>query len=344
MHKTPQHPQRQRGSVAVLVAMLLPVFMGISGFAIDRSYAYLVRKQMQNDADAAALAGARRLYNSAGATPSWSMAETTARAYVGQNQADGALLHDATIRSGYWSLSDAVPTLKSASVVPSAYDAPAVEVTLTKTTGVNGGGARTFFLNFWGIHSQPLQVKAVAGISSPGATRIFPFAVSQDLFLTYWNASSLPVGPKNDPATGKPYVFKLTGASGGWADLSAVTNDSGIVSDWLAYVSPVLSSIGQHIWPQPGVKASNYQDVENCSAAGKLPTGKTCEYVYMPVLLDVQAKTSTPILGFACMHILGANQGAKYIQAEMSTQCPVLPGKGVAANYYGAKAPPSLFH
>ena len=63
----------------------------------------------------------------------------------------------------------------------------------------------------------------------------------------------------------------------------------------------------------------------------------------MPILSDVQAKNAVPVLGFACMHILDASQGGKYIQAEMSTQCPVMPGQGVAANYYGAKSSPALF-
>ena len=57
----------------------------------------------------------------------------------------------------------------------------------------------------------------------------------------------------------------------------------------------------------------------------------------------MQAKTSTPVLGFACMHILNAVQGAQYIVAEMSTQCPVMPGQGLSPFYYGAKSPPALF-
>lgn len=341
---TPKKPMhRQGGAVILLFVLLLPLFIGVSAYAIDIAYFFLVRHQLQNDADAAALAGARHLYDGSTSTPSWSVAEQKALAAVAYNRAAAAPLQDATVRSGYWSLSDATPSLKAGSTVPAAYDAPAVEVRVARALGVNGGPVKTFFLNYFGIPSQSLQVRAVAGVASPGATRIFPFAVANALFQTYWNASALPVGPKIDPKTGKPYVFQLTGATGGWADLTVTTNSAGLVSDWLQATAPVLTSVGQGIWPQPGAKASNYKDVSACSAAAKLPENRTCEYVYMPILADVQAKTSTPVLGFACMHILNAVQGAQYIVAEMSTQCPVMAGQGLSPFYYGAKSPPALF-
>ena len=335
--------KRQRGAVVLLLALLLPLFIGVAAYAIDIAYFFGVRSQLQNDADAAALAGARHLYDGTTAAPSWTVAEQKALAAVAANRAAAAPLQDATVRSGYWSLSDTPPALKPGTSSPVAYDAPAVEVRVSRAVGLNGGPVKTFFLNYFGITEQTLHVVAVAGMPSPGATRIFPFAVANALFQNYWNGATLPVGPKTDPATGKPYVFQLTGAAGGWVDLSATSNSAGLVNDWLLATAPVLTSVGQQVWPQPGTKASNYKDVSACSAAAKYPVNRVCEYVYMPILSDVQAKTSTPVLGFACMHILDAAQGKQYILAEMSTQCPVMPGQGLAGFYYGAKAPPALF-
>jgi Flp pilus assembly protein TadG len=335
--------KQQRGSVTVLFALLLPMLIGVGAYTIDIAYFFLVRNQLQNDADAAALVGARHLYDGVASTPTWATAEQKALAAVSYNRAADADLKEATVRSGYWNLSDASPSLKPGSSTPVAYDAPAVEVLLSRATGINGGPIKTFFLNYFGITTQTLQVKAVAGLSSPGATRIFPFAVANSLFQNYWNASTLPVGPKIDPKTNKPYIFQLTGATGGWVDLSATSNSAGLVSDWRLASAPVLTSLGQSVWPQPGTMATNYKDVSACSASAKYPVDRVCEYVYMPILSDVQAKNAVPVLGFACMHILDASQGGKYIQAEMSTQCPVMPGQGVAANYYGAKSSPALF-
>lgn len=334
---------RQRGAVILLLALLLPLFIGVSAYAIDVAYFFLVRHQLQNDADAAALAGARHLYDGMTSTPSWSVAEQKAMAAVTFNRAAGAPLQDANVRSGYWNLSEVHPTLRTTTAPPAAYEAPAVEVSVSRASGVNGGPVKTIFLNYFGISSQTLQVSAVAGVASPGATRIFPFAVANALFQTYWNAASSPVGPRIDPKTGKPYVFQLTGASGGWVDLSATSNSAGLVSDWLLATAPVLTRVGQEVWPQPGTKASNYKDLSACSAAAKNPANRACEYVYMPVLADVQAKTAVPVLAFACMHVLDAAQGQQYILAEMSTQCPVMPGQGVSAYYYGAKSSPALF-
>ena len=333
----------QRGAMAVLLACVLPLLVAVAAYAVDVAYFFLVRNQLQNDADAAALAGARHLYDGMSAAPNWSAAEQKALDSVGLNRAAGAPLRDAMVRSGYWNLSDPSPVLKANTVSPLDYDAPAVEVRVSRSPGSNGGAIKTFFLNYFGKADQTLQVRAVAGLASPAATRIFPYAVANALFQTYWNGTSAPVGPKLDPKTNKPYVFQLTGTLGGWVDLSATSNSAGLVSDWLQASAPVLTSMGQAIWPQPGTMSRNYKDVSACSAAAKNPASRSCEYVYMPILSDVQARTSTPVLGFACMHILDAAQGQQYILAEMSTLCPVMPGEGVAAHYYGAKSSPALF-
>jgi Flp pilus assembly protein TadG len=48
----------QTGAVAVLVALLLPVLMGLMALAIDMGLALLRRNQMQVAADSAALSAA----------------------------------------------------------------------------------------------------------------------------------------------------------------------------------------------------------------------------------------------------------------------------------------------
>ena len=54
--------QRNRsGVVAVITAMCLPIFIGFSALALDMSYAYWMRNQLQIAADSSALAGASQL-------------------------------------------------------------------------------------------------------------------------------------------------------------------------------------------------------------------------------------------------------------------------------------------
>ena len=54
------------GAVAIMVALLLIVFIGFAALAIDLGHLYVVRNELQNGADAGALAGARFLYNDSG--------------------------------------------------------------------------------------------------------------------------------------------------------------------------------------------------------------------------------------------------------------------------------------
>ena len=56
----------ERGATIILVAVLMVVFLGITALTIDGSHLYVVRNELQNAADAGALAGARFLYNDNG--------------------------------------------------------------------------------------------------------------------------------------------------------------------------------------------------------------------------------------------------------------------------------------
>ena len=56
----------QTGVTIILVAILMFVFLGIAALVIDLSNIYVVHNELQNAADAGALAGARFLYNDNG--------------------------------------------------------------------------------------------------------------------------------------------------------------------------------------------------------------------------------------------------------------------------------------
>jgi len=52
---------RQRGAVAIIVAIALPVLLGFAGLALDLGRLYVIKTELQNAADACALAAAREL-------------------------------------------------------------------------------------------------------------------------------------------------------------------------------------------------------------------------------------------------------------------------------------------
>ena len=56
----------KRGAVAIYVAILLPVLIGFAALAVDVDHVYGVRNELQNAADAGALAGASDLFDDDG--------------------------------------------------------------------------------------------------------------------------------------------------------------------------------------------------------------------------------------------------------------------------------------
>src|SRR3989442_14474205 len=52
---------KRRGGITPLTCLLLPIILGMVAFAVGMSWIVLTRSELQNAADAAALAGADRL-------------------------------------------------------------------------------------------------------------------------------------------------------------------------------------------------------------------------------------------------------------------------------------------
>lgn len=342
-----QEARQQRGVVALLVALMLPVLIASAAFAIDLAYVHVVRSEMQNDADAAALAGAHALVDSATGTLRWSDAVNKAQQSVALNSAAGQLLSDAQVQTGYWNLKGQPAGLQALPMTPTVWDVPAVAVTLRKQDGQNQGPVRTFFARFWQVLGIRQQVTAVAAPNSPGLMLpggLFPLAMAQCLYDTYWNGSVYPPAPRLDPATGKPYVFNIGSgyhyglcSSGEWSALLEDKNDVGTIRQLIAQGNPVELALGQSIWIEPGTKATLYQTTKACSAAGD----RSCEYVVVPTVIKTDNHALSPITGFACLHILDANSGQKYVRVEMSNRCSTSLSGGVGPNY-GVLTPPGL--
>ena len=73
---------RERGAVAVMFTILLVVIVGLGGLVVDIGFASEKQRQVQNAADAAALAAAQSL-------PSLTGAAATAQSYASENLPGG---------------------------------------------------------------------------------------------------------------------------------------------------------------------------------------------------------------------------------------------------------------
>lgn len=330
---------RERGSVVLWFLLTVTLVMVFGAFAIDMPRVATVRNELQNAADAAALAGASALTSGTGG-PVWTSAAGAAAGAVSLNASDGATLSTASVQTGFWSLAGSPSTLQPTTITPGPYDAPAVQVTVTRALNQNGGPIALLMGGFLNLLNAPGSATAVAVVAPPstvGAGGLFPVAVDQCVLNQYWDAQAN--GPKIDSSTGQPYEFEIgnghqyggTCLAGQWTSFLTNANDVPTVRGLITNGNPVPVKIGDNIWIQPGVKTAIYYDV---------PTGVT---VVMPVVQQLDSKTFVPIVAFAAFHIDASVGGSgKYLQGHFvgGVRIPV-GASGIGPNY-GAQVAPRL--
>jgi hypothetical protein len=293
----------RQGSVAVSVAVVLVVLLGMAAVAIDYGHMVSVSRELHKAADAGALAGARFLvpYVGAPSTPNWMAGQSQATQTVLLNRADNQALTSCLVEYGYWNLN--TRTLESSGIVPTAVHLPAVQVTVTKAEGLNGGPIQMFFAPILGIGSRNLTARSVAVISGPytvPAGGAFPLAIPGILVEQYWNQEP-PVSFKVGSAYHDP-------EGGQWTSFLADANDVPTIRELIDSGNPTPLKIGDNIWIEPGTKTTLYDDAAN----------KIGQTVLVPVVnTDFSTHAYTPILGFASFFIEDASGGSdKFIQGH----------------------------
>ncbi|WP_068469857.1 TadE/TadG family type IV pilus assembly protein [Candidatus Protochlamydia phocaeensis] len=146
----------KKGQALIMFATMVAVLLALGALSIDVGHVFVVRNQLQNAADAAVLSGAGYLYPSAsGGGPNWSLASSKATSAITLNQVDGIALTNGTVTTGYWNSTGSNSTLSPTTSTPTNNDAPAVKVTISKSSGNNGGPIKLFLGPiFWNPNSQ----------------------------------------------------------------------------------------------------------------------------------------------------------------------------------------------
>jgi hypothetical protein len=377
---TPPTQRCQEGSMMVLFGGLVLVLAGFAVLAIDVGRVFIVRSELQNVADSAALAGANCLTRrSATVSPSeclstmsstlnWDRAGLKAQAQLSQNQADNRAILSAdaghVIDMGYWDLLNKRPSggtltspLSTTFSPIGVYDKPAIRVTVRKADGQNGGPILMLTRLMFGGSDVPMSATSVAVISSPGsvpAGNLIPVAINKCLFDTYWNSADNT--PYNATATtlngvtqvvGQPWVFRIGSAyhygscdSGQWTSFGTDSNSAKYVEGLINKGNPTALSIGDSTYIQTGAKTSNYDDL---LTKYPMPAGAD---VLVPVVnypsgLD-GVGSSIPIVAFALFRITAIEGGSgKYIQGYFKGGQTVVGTSGVGPSY-GVYTPPRL--
>jgi hypothetical protein len=164
--------RRERGNTSVIVALSLPVLIGFLALTIDMGHLWHVRGELQNAADAAALAGA--LYID-GTESMRDLIRNSAYAIALKHKANKTVVEvpPADIVLGRWDVTARTFTPDTGMPI---WRINAVQVT-TRRTAATGNAVQLFFAAALGKASQGLTATAIAIGGTPGGACGFPLVV-----------------------------------------------------------------------------------------------------------------------------------------------------------------------
>lgn len=332
----------QGGMILPLVAAGAVALFGFMALAIDVGHVMVVKAELQNAADAAALAGANNIYPLQNNGQFNAQSVDVALESIKMNKANGEIISadNATMEQqpGY------VTVANTSTLTPTSFTqsmAPGADVTTQPDAfrvRISKPAVATVFGKVVGFMSFSPEATSMAGLPSgfsqvnSGADGLFPLAMNKCLYDAYWSG--------NKPVTdnGNPITFCIAGKdatdcygkiqsqcekdgveSGTWTSFKENKNDVPTLRGLIASRNGVELKVDDIIHLQPGEKTTLYDgkddkgekdnnagvNVNACSAAGD----KSCEYVVLPVVDWTKAdknKTDLPIKAFACVHILSA--------------------------------------
>ncbi|CAG9211843.1 Flp pilus assembly protein TadG [Paraburkholderia tropica] len=377
---TGRRARRERGAVAVQVALLLITLLGCAAMALDIGRWVVVRHQLQNAADAAALAGVRTLPGqlAASAVPAvWATATTAATTaatqYASANNANGQAASAQTISVGYWDVANVPSSVPSS--LPQTITSTTVKPAVIVTVSLAGGANLPLVLGaLVGVPSLQASATSVAVVSAPGVAlpgALFPIALNQCVYqnAAFWKNGQPITGAEIEIGNGAP--SNCIGAAAQWTALTIDSNSSaygpcaGMSPSNVQTAYCLMNSgngpaigTGTKISIQPGVESSIYN---NFPLTPPL-------MVTVPVVADGTVMSGsggggdTPVVGFASLqidYVIGAN-GKSTPACNSNSLCSPAPctkcviahliadragsttAGGTTSSYYGALTPPVL--
>lgn len=191
--------KNRRGATAILVALLIAPLLGFAAFVLDVGVWTVGASQLQTAADAAALAGARRLQLAATGSTGVAGATAEAKSTAARNAALGSPLaeSDAEVAVGYWDPDEPDPDSRFTTGGPRPNNA--VRVVVSRAGGLIFGGA---FVSSSPVISRS-AVAWIASIQSHGCVlpTAMPYQVLYDKVASAASARSpRPDLPPSDVA------------------------------------------------------------------------------------------------------------------------------------------------
>lgn len=294
------------GAVLILVALLMVVLLGFAALAVDVSALHAERRELQNGADAAALAIAQDCAGATGCDPS------IAARYADANAGDGAAAVDEVCGAGPGLAACATPPTGSAAAGAAGW----VSVGTRTRTVPAGGGGRTDQVPFrlapalrlvsaGDFDGRTVGAGAVAAWGAPAAATTAPLAISRCELETYRaTRGGLPEGP--------PFAQLPTGVATRGTFL-------GFPVPTTCPAGPWADSLGGFVWLSPagGSCQVRLRVGDSVPARGDRPGCVSLDDLLgTTVLVPVFGSTSGTFLnrrydieGFAALHVTGYRTG-----------------------------------
>lgn len=297
------------GQVAPLTALMLIPLLGMIAFSADVGYLVVTRTQLQNPADAAAIAGAQQLMNPSieYVTPGNSgrqatilssaitSAIATAKAVAERNYAGGVsiVLLDADVDVGYTAPNGTYTS--TSGTLPAGAFPNTVKVTARRDTTQNAE-VNTFFGKLFGKGSVPMEARAAATnytvtLDGPTAPPVYvlPMTFDRLMYQQFINSGTLP---NNDLLTdvngeraiqlypsiqdkGNFGILSLNDSSNNANDIRSWIQNGLVQADVDALSNGNLIPLTSHnslSWDwsgSPGFKASNVADLNQVYIPGQ---------------------------------------------------------------------------
>ena len=316
--------RNQRGAVAVIVGILIFMLVGFGALAVDISHLHVARNELQNAADAGALAGARVLYNDEGVAVNTG-ANQEAYDAATANKSEGTAVevnwssgNDGDVQRGHWSFGLAdlergfAPNASTAPVslwdVSTAdldanpYFINAVKVITRRTT--QGTPVASFLAGIFGYENFELSAEAVAYIGFAGTLMPGdvdqPIAICRDSLLNDIDEFTCNIGRMIN--SGQDAASNETG---GWTSFSqddpctGGTNAQEVKSLVCGSGNPETIILGEPMATSGGDIQSAFNDLIQC---WENETGKTQPWTLTLPVIDCGDANNVG----TCAEIIGA--------------------------------------
>ncbi len=338
-----------RGAVAVTVAILMVVLLSFGALALDISNAMIARNELQNIADASALAGARQLgliYQGLPqgtpyttyvlSDPSAVVSAATTVALANQARQVAITVNAADIVIGVWNSGPRTLT-------PGNVGATGVRVTARRDGGANGP-VTTWLAGIMGISSMNVVATATAALTgsgtlAPGEANT-PFGLDELIFNNpAYCGTPIKFYPTNSPPTGCAGWHTFLESPPNAATERRIVQ--GLSPNPPTYITPQITAGQTRLEYIGGNVASVFPDLINLYNAKKVPDASSpsgyCWNVTVPVYANQNcANPNTPIMtvGFASACVWQVQQGSPNHQIDARVTCgEVTNGQGGGGNF-----------